>query len=453
MSTALVAIPESPEAVVSGSEPGIDISQVPPHSLNFTHEAITFSHQIMSAMYWDLNSIWQLQRVVADDPSDKDLEQYRTQCGAIRAFWDHVVDQSNARWFQREEHPNFNRCRAFVFEHGWAFFAMCTQAQAFRDAYFHVETFIWDELRKLITAHKRSIEVFVRTRNIDWRGPLLLHARWNFQGILEATDPMLDIGKEHTHHIVQNLEQTLKRPIYQGMAQTNINSTIDYRPLQQGQKQPLERFQKLGPCMACLCKKACACHKLGGSPDCKKCNCPKLCRCRKPEWVRCCLCGSREICQCRIQSVPGDLIELREYPSKGTGIRALSSFKAGTILGVYLGEAYREHGKVQDDVYALEQLGFQGMSGFANRDIVAIVTSARLGNWTRFINHHCESNCIFRAVMVGGRATTIVEAIRDISMFEEITINYGPGYWRRRHCLCGSDRCFNPPKTLRHRAI
>lgn len=148
----------------------------------------------------------------------------------------------------------------------------------------------------------------------------------------------------------------------------------------------------------------------------------------------------------------GGLIELREYSLKGTGVRALTNFKAGDILGEYLGEVFPAHEQPKDTVYSLSQMGFHGLSRVAKQETVAIITSAHLGNWTRFINHHCEANCTFRGVMVGGRVTTIVEVTRDISIFEEITVDYGEEYWLNRRCLCGSKKCYSRRK-LRQRLL
>jgi SET domain-containing protein len=145
------------------------------------------------------------------------------------------------------------------------------------------------------------------------------------------------------------------------------------------------------------------------------------------------------------------LVELIQYPIKGAGIRALASFKAGAVLGEYLGEVVPNGRKCTDDIYALSQVGFQAMSstGIPNPKPLATTTSAYLGNWTRFINHHCEANCVFVPVMVDDRVTTVVEATQDISIFDEITVNYGPQYWRQRFCYCGSKNCYCPAPKAR----
>jgi hypothetical protein len=410
-------------------------------------EAVVTIRKILSAMFWDLNAMWHLQRIVAAEPSLEEVELYDKQCAAVRVFLDHAVCYKYAHIFQpTEPFPDVNRLLSFLFQHGWAFFTMCAHSEAFRTAYYEEPTFIWDEFRKLISANQRSIEVFVRSRHIDWRGPLLTYSQFDLPGIQEALSPKMNMGTEHVHHTVQTSEGFLKRPIHAGKAQTNINGLV-FKPLRKGQKHPLLRPKKMGPCMACLCRKNCACHELGGSPGCPNCKCPKVCKCKEPEWVTCSNCGSRAICDCRIESMAGDLVELVDYPIKGTGVRALSNFKAGTILGEYVGEVIPITRRCTDEIYSMEQSGFLHIwgPGIPGSEPLAHTTSAHLGNWTRFINHHCESNCYFQSIMIGDRVTTIVKVFRDISIFDEITVHYGTRYWVSRYCHCGSQQCCRPP--------
>jgi hypothetical protein len=212
---------------------------------------------------------------------------------------------------------------------------------------------------------------------------------------------------------------------------------------------PLLRSHSVGPCATCICEEACICHNLGGFPGCPRCQCPEVCRCSNPEWVTCFSCGSHENCQCVLRSMTGDLVELREYPIKGTGVRALTNLKIGDILAEYVGEFVPKGRKCTDDVYGLWQVGFLGMwcLKVPDPEPVGTITSAFLGNWTRYLNHHCDSNCEFVPIVIGGRATTILRVARDIPMFDELTVNYGESYWISRHCHCGSTKCCSPPPS------
>ena len=35
----------------------------------------------------------------------------------------------------------------------------------------------------------------------------------------------------------------------------------------------------------------------------------------------------------------------------------------------------------------------------------------------------------------------MVQAKRDVGIFEELTVDYGDGYWMDRECRCGAKRC------------
>ncbi|KAF7717805.1 SET domain-containing protein [Penicillium ucsense] len=456
----------------------------------FAQNAQSRSRRIIAAIYWDLNAMWQLQKIWRDPQSpDEERAKYVAERRAIEEFLDQSMYHKYPQIFQTNGHyPLFDRVRFFLFEHGWPLFAMCALSEAFRAACLIPEIMVWDEVRKLISTNKRSIEVYVRSRNLDWQSPLLNYGHLGLPGLTSPVQPEMDLGKEHVHHLVQTSDGHLKRPVHMGKAQTNINITI-FKPAQSAQKtrttrmtrtsqkiqttltpqttqetrktqtsqmaqkarnpqrHPYTYLPKWGPCMKCLCKRKCPCHNVGGLPDCLKCQCPQACTCKKPKRLICYRCGSTDSCTCRAGSMAGDLIELVEYPIKGTGVRALANFLAGTIMGEYVGEAIPLRRKCNDNIYALSQTGVYGMEQMDQVDIkhIGITSSAHLGNWTRYINHHCEPNCTFVSVLVGDRITTVVQAVRDIAIFEEITLHYGEQYWNSRHCLCGSSKCCNPP--------
>ncbi|EPS34671.1 hypothetical protein PDE_09635 [Penicillium oxalicum 114-2] len=420
----------------------------------FAQNAIGRSRRIIAAIYWDLNAMWHLQQAWEDDSSEHECEQYESQRRTIQGFLDQSVYHRYTHIFQDAEfYPLFDRVKYFLLEHGWALFAMCAQSEAFRAACLNPEILVWDEVRKLITANKRSIEIFVRSRQLDWATPLLSYGIFGLKDIMSAVQPSLEIGKEHVHHLIQTSEGYLKRPIHAGKAQTNINVAL-FKPTRKSQMHPYMRPPKPGPCMKCLCKRKCPCHNLGGFPDCQKCRCPQACNCKKPLWLTCFVCGATERCECRAGSMAGDLVELIEYPVRGTGVRALANIKAGAVLGEYVGEVIPPRRQCDDDIYALFQTGVFGMLQMKETDPTPIGTtsSAHIGNWTRYINHHCEPNCQFVSVVVGDRVTTIVEALQDIAIFEEITLHYGPNYWRSRFCQCGSSKCCQPPPKQNNQA-
>lgn len=73
---------------------------------------------------------------------------------------------------------------------------------------------------------------------------------------------------------------------------------------------------------------------------------------------------------------------------------------------------------------------------------MALISAKRYGNWTRFINHSCDSSTVFRLRTIGGRERVMVEAVRDIDVFEEVSVDYGAKYWGNgRFCECGLEGC------------
>jgi SET domain-containing protein len=107
-------------------------------------------------------------------------------------------------------------------------------------------------------------------------------------------------------------------------------------------------------------------------------------------------------------------------------------------------------------IYDLEQVVWEkSFTGEASKNpqaigknrlsTIAYIAPAHQGNWTRFMNHSCDSNVNFRHTVVGKYATTVIEAKRDIAIFEEITANYGKNYWAAagRICKCGSGGCIH----------
>lgn len=66
-----------------------------------------------------------------------------------------------------------------------------------------------------------------------------------------------------------------------------------------------------------------------------------------------------------------------------------------------------------------------------------------LGNFTRFVNHSCSPNCFFSAIIFRGRKVSVLVAVENIGLFDEITADYGDEYFLRRgmECRCGTEGC------------
>ncbi|KAK2804897.1 hypothetical protein FQN50_006403 [Emmonsiellopsis sp. PD_5] len=158
---------------------------------------------------------------------------------------------------------------------------------------------------------------------------------------------------------------------------------------------------------------------------------------RKSTDGRCALCNKpyTDPCTCTLQLDSYPLLELREYPEKGIGVRSLTFIKSGTFIGQYIGELRKYN--VKDTTYALDQT-----VGNPRRSI-GVIDAAVYGNWTRYMNHSCRPAAVFVSAAVGGVACVLVRTVRDVEMFEEVTVDYGKPYFEvgGRVCRCGEKGC------------
>ena len=210
---------------------------------------------------------------------------------------------------------------------------------------------------------------------------------------------------DHPHHTVITLDGKLKEPTYNGQLQKHINENI-YDPKKwNGRKQDPTLRQKPN-----------------GTPT--------------NVGHECVLCGSPVSCDCRLETRAGELVELREYPGTGTGARALTRFRRGDILDIFMGELLPD---IVENVYPLTQNDDKPNTTTATVRNLCTICPHQFGNWTRFISHSCRPSTQFMTRTIGNRVVCTVEAIRDILPFEEITVGYGDRYWSALNydCLCG----------------
>ena len=78
-----------------------------------------------------------------------------------------------------------------------------------------------------------------------------------------------------------------------------------------------------------------------------------------------------------------------------------------------------------------------------SKECIGSIDALRVGDWTRFVNHSCRSNTTFESRRVGGEMRIFVVVTREIDVGEELTVNYGKGYWEGIgvKCCCGEKRC------------
>lgn len=121
------------------------------------------------------------------------------------------------------------------------------------------------------------------------------------------------------------------------------------------------------------------------------------------------------------------LVEIRDTgnPNLGFGVyvRPNAAIKNDQILGEYVGELVPANSDRQSD-YRFDISRF------------VAIDSETYGNWTRFMNHHCDFNVDSIRTRVGGRAAIVFKANRDIGPNEEILIYYGEAYFSTAGALC-----------------
>lgn len=357
---------------------------------------------MMAAIYFDINCVSIFRDIIRSKPEDADLNWYRSECnkagelikGAAALLANEVSPFGD---------PIDKRIRELVEMVDWTVFAICAYSEAFRRACVEAEPLAWEMLVESIWENNCSVEVFARSRNLDWRGPLLTQTRYSLANLQAALGPMPQLSGEHPHHFVRTLNQGLRYPTFEGQMQTHIDNCIfDPTHWEQGKRDPTIRNQADGECYLC----------------------------------------NRMDCQCALGSLAGNLVELVDYKKKGAGVRALANFKKGDILDQFVGEIRPEG--YGDRVYGLEHPEHPEVPG--HYKAVALISPKRFGNWTRFVNHSCDASTSFRVRTVGTHSIMTVEADRDISFGEEIVVDYGNEYWTEgRKCQCGVPSCRSNP--------
>lgn len=372
--------------------------------------------EVIAALYWDIHCVTLFDQIVSQDPSSvsrQDLTWHHTlhyegQALIVNFVHDHLTPDTQYR-----NTITYNRCLSFVRDLGWQFFAICAFSEAFRRAILIDKTIRYSDehfnaFKSIIADNRRSIKVFALTRSLDWRIPLLGLAMYDMQclpSLRHALAPEPNLATEHPHHIVQTHSGRLQRPRYKGKVQVNAFAHLYHSPADSKTSHLLQRKKTWGPCEVCS----------------------------KP---------FEQQCNCRLHSMAGDLTELVEYPNKGVGVRALSNFRAGDILGEYVGVIRPIASSYADPTYLMTVGMYPEDSSECEN--LAIADGTRVGNWTRYVNHSCGPSTRFAPFVAGPQATACLIAGRDIAMFEEVTIHYGDEYWSDpAMCRCGAEGCMS----------
>ncbi|KAI4116570.1 MAG: hypothetical protein LQ345_003035 [Seirophora villosa] len=294
--------------------------------------------------------------------------------------------------------------------HGWMMLSMLAYSKSFRQACRDLDETPWAQLMQSISQNYVSLELCFKVRGLDWITPLrrlekcfsadLVASYINHQAPRALPASMLE--KPHSY-VVPNEDGNLLRPSYRGVLHLNISSsTYDAQVFKQD---------------------------------------PSL---RSPYSCICYSCGQPS-CDCDTstsEKVARPLVELIHCSAqKGIGVRSLQRVEEGAVLDEYVGEL-KHANSVEDPTYALE-LAYPWADRMQMDNPILIDSSVR-GNWTRYINASCSPSLKFVPAVIGKRYRMMVVANRDIDVFEELTIDYGDGYWLQsdtRMCKCNEPDC------------
>lgn len=361
--------------------------------------------------------------------------RFSSSCNHLRDHISPVVDHKLSDGTDRlgrvssiveEERDLILRYGRFASKHGWMMLSILANSAAFREAARTLAEDRWRTLCDCVYENKNSIEVFAKSRELNWKAAL--EQRQDFdKWILFRNEQYPDLKTpRHPHELIvpAGAGGLLKNPKYQGRDQVNIADNqfdiTDFESNNRPNGWPRELKYRGDPTDLL--------HKLGKA---------------------CSLCSQHD-CKCDPNTHPSiirPLVELMEYDGKGVGIRALQPILKYMPLGEYVGEIFHPCSKKdREGTYAL---GIQAppppstSRRSRSYEMVGIINARYYGNWTRYINHSCDPNTEFTSMLIGKKQRAIIKTVKDVAMFEELTIHYGDDYWVHRNvlCRCGSSNC------------
>lgn len=307
------------------------------------------------------------------------------------------------------------RYGGFASKYGWMMLSILANSAAFREAARTLDKVRWTTLCGCVYENKNSIEVFAKSRELNWKAAL--EQRRDFDRlVLFRNEQYPDLRPQHPHQLIVPAGAGLVRnPMYKGKRQIDIlNNQYDEVEFESHRipfswpdeveypSDPTEILPKLGD-------------------DCSLC------------FQRNCSCDPHTH-----PSVIRPLVELVEYAGKGVGIRALQPIEKDNPLGEYVGEIEHPRSKKDPDgVYAF------AITAPDDDQEMGKINARHYGNWTRYVNHSCDNNTAFTSFIIGSKQRVMVTTLRDVAIFEELTVHYGDKYWIQSDdlCRCGSSKC------------
>ena len=307
---------------------------------------------------------------------------------------------------------------------GWLLLGICACSPSFRRACQELPEKLWKSLCEKIGDNGKSLEFFARIRGVD---PHVFLREIPGIDVVSTFDDNPQITKDHPHNWFIPQDGSPQRPMHKKKLQVNIDQNR-YSPAKfRGKKAPAAwptPVAKWPSDPSALHVDKAPCEQCGAKPS-----------------IR---------CSCDPAQNFGPLVEIFQTDNTGLGVRALQDVASGTTLGEYIGEyvpAYHNN----NSVYSLEMHTLRHSYG-GNKRALAMVDSAQYGNWTRFMNHSCDAHARFETARIGARVRVVVKAEKDIKIFEEITVDYGPSYFgpgKAGPCCCGAPNCRYVDKTTK----
>lgn len=163
----------------------------------------------------------------------------------------------------------------------------------------------------------------------------------------------------------------------------------------------------------------------GKSERCFKCHKVKTCKCdagELPAWID------------YWQTNWTNDFRIKPAGNRGLGLFANTCFDIHDVLGQYTGELLPNIGRNKTSYDASFSIGKYNPK--PTEKSICIISAANRGSAFRFLNHSCNPNAEFLIRKCGpkSRRLVAVTARQAINEDDEITINYGKGYFNP--CLC-----------------
>lgn len=297
------------------------------------------------------------------------------------------------------------RYASFAAEHGWMMLSILANSAAFREAARTFDDLLWISFNFSVRQNKSSIELFAKIRGLNWILALTRSPDYASHNThLREGYPGLEPDHPHSYIVPQNSEP-IRQPQHKGKFQPNIINNrfraSDFGSFGRSKNPPRDPTIHNG--------------------------------------LRCVICGST-LCHCEPSSCDGvlrPLVELVQSGNKlGVGVRVLQPIRSHQLLAEYVGEILPEDCH-DDDTYAIAFTPHDGVPS------TVTISAQKHGNWTRFVNHSCDPHTVFVNRVIGRRHRIMLYSVKDIEIFEELTVDYGDTYWATRLilCKCGSRNC------------